>query len=81
MSAKLDKFRALHARWLDLCEAAYYCGFSINHFNKAVRPLVCEHEKRPVVFDRLELDKVMESKKIGNLPGNRVLTSTAKGGK
>ncbi len=81
MAATLDKFRALHAKWLNLHEAAFYCGYSVNHFNKNVRPLVPEVGSRPVLFDRVELDQALNSQKIGNLPGNRVPTSTAKGGK
>ena len=68
MTAKLNEYRALNARWLALAEAAFYCGYSIPYFNKEVRPFVTEIGVRPVVFDKAELDRAMESKKIGTLP-------------
>lgn len=63
-----NQYRALNAKWLPLREAAFYCGCSVNHFNKTIRPLVPEVGARPVLFDREDLDKVLVSRKIGNLP-------------
>jgi hypothetical protein len=76
----VNEFRALHAKWLNLHEAAFYCGCSVNHFNKTIRPLAPEVGARPVLFDREDLDKVLVSRKIGNLPAvnsGRVPISTA----
>lgn len=66
---KLNEYRALNARWLNQIEAAFYCGFSVNHFKKEIRKHIPEDSaSRPVMFDRLKLDAIMESRQIGNLP-------------
>ncbi len=84
MTTQVNEFRALNAKWLNLHEAAFYCGFSIPYFNKAVRPRVTEIGSRPVTFDREELDRALDSLKLGNLPSMRGSTTStataAKGG-
>lgn len=79
MTAKLNEFRALNARWLNLHEAAFYCGVCVVYFNKHIRVFVPEDKAaRPVMFDRERLDKVMESRQSGNLPSHlKGSTSTA----
>lgn len=72
MAAKVNEFRALNARWLNLHEAAFYCGFCVAYFNEKIRDKLREIGSRPVMFDRDEINLAMESLKIGNLPGNRV---------
>lgn len=76
---KLNEYRALNARWLNQAEAAFYCGFSVNHFKKKIRKHIPEDKApRPIMFDRFQLDAIMESRQVGNLPANsRVPTSVA----
>lgn len=85
MAAKINEYRALNARWLNLHEAAFYCGFCIPYFNREIRAMVPEDKAaRPVVFDRDKLDQIMESRQVGNLPSMRGSTTStatpAKGG-
>jgi len=75
---KLNEYRALHARWLNQIEAAFYCGFSVNHFKKEIRKYIPEDAaSRPVMFDRLKLDAIMESRQVGNLPASRRVPTSA----
>jgi predicted DNA-binding transcriptional regulator AlpA len=59
-----------HRRWMDRLEASEYLGISDRHFDVTIRPHI-----RPValgkrlVYDRNEIDAVMESKKMPEFPG------------
>ena len=70
MKQKVNEYRALNARWKSAAEAAFYLHIHPTTFDKLVRPFMPDSTigKKAVRFDQDDIDRFMETKKIGNDP-------------